>query len=465
MEAGLFRDTRRPVVPLRVWLLVALCSILLAFGPLSSGILVLGAVVGLAFVAIAYRDLASGLALFTFLTFYDTAGATIAPSLTFSKLAGMVLALVWIVRMVTPRNRFPLLFRDRPMLAAVTLCLAGWIVLSTLWVPEFTLGLSESFRFLQGIILVFVVFSAIAQARDIRLLVIGFVGGAMLAAVLGLTSPPPTANGARISGGFDDPNELAAVVVPGMMLAGFAFLAFRSRPERWAFAFCVPILGLALLRADSQGGLVALAVGAVAAAVFGGPARKAIVPVVTALLVIGVINYTVFRPASALTEGGASREDLWKVALRVAEDHPFTGVGAGGFTQVEPTYAISSVSLLRVDLVSKAYPAHNTYLTVLADYGLVGLSLFVALLCLALSLGVRAAWAFARAGRRELELLSRGVVVAVVAMMTAYTFISAEYEKQLWLLVGFSAALYSVSATTAKSLADLPSRRTSRKAM
>jgi O-antigen ligase len=451
MEASLLRDARRPVVPLRVWPVVAVCSALLAFGSLTAGILVLGAVVGLGFVAVAYRDLAAGLALFTFLTFYDTAGATIAPSFTFSKLAGMVLALVWIVRMVTPGNRFPLLFRDRPMLAAVTLCLAGWVVLSTLWVPMFTLGLSEAFRFMQGIILIFVVYSAIVRQRDIRMLAFAFVGGAMLAALLGLTGPPPTANGARISGGFDDPNELAAVVVPGMMLAGFAFLAFRSRPERWAFAACVPVLGLALLRADSQGGLVALAVGAVAAAMFGGPARRTIVPVVTALLVMGVISYTVLRPATSLTEGGASREDLWRVALHVSEDHPFTGVGAGGFTQVEPTYAISSLSLVRVDLVSKSYPVHNTYLTVLTDYGLVGLSLFVALICLVFSLGVRAAWAFARAGKRELELLSRGVVVAAVAMMTAYTFISAQYEKQLWLLLAFSAALYTVAETAGRS--------------
>ena len=449
MEAP-FVANARPAVPPALWLVVAACSALLAFGNLVSGLLVVGAVLGLAYVAVSYRDLAAGLALFTFLTFYDTAGATVAPSLTFSKLAGMVLALIWIVRIATPGNRAALLFRDRPMLASVTLLLAGWVLLATVWTPSFDTGLGEAARFLQGIILVFVVFTAIARARDVRLLTAAFVGGALLAAVLGLTSTA-SASGARISGGFDDPNELAAVIVPGMMLAGFAFLAFRGRPQRWAFAACVPILGLALLRADSQGGLVALAVAAVFAAFFGGPARRVIAPVVTGLLLLGVINYTLLSPSSALTEGGASREDLWKVAIEVAQDHPIVGVGAGGFTQVEPTYAVSNVSLLRVDLVNKAYPTHNTYLTMLTDYGMVGLALFAALIALALLLGVQAAWAFARADQRELELLSRGVVAAVIAMLTAYMFISAQYEKQLWLLIGFSAALSTLARSVTTS--------------
>jgi O-antigen ligase len=449
-----FLPQARPVLPLWTWVLVVATSALLAFSSLAadtpiSGFLVIGAVFGVGYVAIAYRDLAVGLALFTFLTFYDTAGATVAPSLTFSKLAGMVLAVVWVFRIVTPGNRGPLLFRDQPVLASVTLALAGWILLSTLWVPDFTKGLGEAVRVVQGVLLIFVVFTAITRARDVRLLTVGFIGGAMLAAVLGLTSAA-SASGARISGGFEDPNEFAAAIVPSIMLAGFAFLAYRGRWVRWGFAACVPILGLALLRADSQGGLLALAVGAVVAVVFGGSARRVIMPVVAGFLTLGVVNLLLLSPTANLTEGGASREDLWKVALRVAHDHPYFGVGAGGFEQVEPTYAISNLSLVRVDLVAKAYVAHNTYLTVLADYGLIGLVLFVALGVMALALGVRAAWAFSRVGDRQLELLSRGVVVAVIAMMTAYTFISAQYEKQLWVLAGFCAALYNVTPRARK---------------
>jgi O-antigen ligase len=453
MQARFPVQTHSPV-PLGVWLLVAVCSALLAFGPLETSLLVIGGFLALVYVGVAYKDLAIGLALFTFLTFYDTAGATVAPSLTFSKLAGMLLAAIWIVRVTTPGNRGPLLFRDSRLLASVTLLLAGWVLLATVWVPDFDAGLGEAVRLFQGIILVFVVFSAVARPRDVRLLTAAFVGGALLAAVLGLTSTAAT-TGDRISGGFDDPNELAAVAVPGMMLAGFGFLAFRGHFLRWAFAACVPILGLALLDSDSQGGLVALAVGAVAAVVFGGSARKVIAPVVASLLLLGVVNYALLTPSpsSALTEGGASREDLWKVAIYVAEDHPFVGVGPGGFTQVEPTYALRNLSLVRVDLVAKAEVAHNTYLNILTDYGIVGLGLLLALISLALLLGVRATWTFAKTGQRELELLARGAVVSLVAMLTAYTFISAQYEKQLWLLIGFVAALSSVAHT-----ASMPSR-------
>jgi O-antigen ligase len=427
-----------------LWLVVLSLAAFLAVGTVASGVLVVAAAVGLAYVAIAYRDLAAGLALFTFLTFYDRAGPALGASLTFTKLAGITLSAIWLFRITTPGNRGPLLFRDRPLVASMTLMLAGWMLLATLWAPSFEAGLQDVVRLLQGIFLIFVVFTAVSRPRHIRWLISAFVCGAMLAAFYGLTSAAGE-SGERISGGFDDPNELAAVLVPSMILAGFAFLAYRGRPIRWAFAACVPFLGLALLDADSQGGLVALAAGAVVAVLFGGPAKRTIGLAMAALFALGLINYALLSSPTALAEGVASRQDLWKVAVEVAEDHPFFGVGAGGFVQVEPSYTVESISIVRVDLVSKAEQVHNTYLHVLTDYGIVGVALFGCVVALSLLHGVLGARAFARAGRRELELLARGVVVATISMLTAYSFISAQYEKQLWLLIGFSAALSSVA--------------------
>lgn len=441
-----------------LWLVVLSLATLLAVGTVASGILVLGAAVGLAYVAIAYRNLAAGLALFTFLTFYDPAGPSLGASLTFTKLAGIALSVIWLFRITTPGNRGPLLFRDRPLLASVTLLLAGWMLLATLWAPSFEAGLQDVIRLLQGIVLIFVVFTAVSRPRHVRWLVTAFVAGALMAAVFGITTAAAE-SGERISGGFDDPNELAAVLVPSMILAGFAFLAYRGRPIRWAFAACVPILGLALLEADSQGGLLALAVGAVVAVLFGGPARRTIGLATAALFALGLINYTLLSSPAGLTEGKASRQDLWKVAVQVAEDHPFFGVGAGGFVQVEPSYTVENITIARVDLVSKAEVVHNTYLHVLTDYGIVGLALLGCLVGLSLLHGVLAARWFARAGQRELELLARGVVVATISMLMAYSFISAQYEKQLWLLLGFAAVLSSVAATARATPQDRETAR------
>ena len=63
-------------------------------------------------------------------------------------------------------------------------------------------------------------------------------------------------------------------------------------------------------------------------------------------------------------------------------------------------------------------------------------------------LGIRAVQIFETAGRKECELLSRGLVIGTAAMLTAYFFATNQYEKQLWLLLAVGPALFSVALRT-----------------
>src|SRR5207253_31047 len=60
----------------------------------------------------------------------------------------------------------------------------------------------------------------------------------------------------------------------------------------------------------------------------------------------------------------------------------------------------------------------------------------------AASAGIRA---LARVGDVEMEVLARAVVLGSLGMLAAAFFFSGEYQKQLWLLLGASAALPSVA--------------------
>ena len=91
-------------------------------------------------------------------------------------------------------------------------------------------------------------------------------------------------------------------------------------------------------------------------------------------------------------------------------------------------------------MLDKTKVVHNMYLSLLSELGLVGLVLFLFLVVAAFASIVRAlrqpAWhrlAVPAARAR----LSRGVI----AILVAYTFATAEYEKQLWLLLGSALAL------------------------
>jgi O-antigen ligase len=67
------------------------------------------------------------------------------------------------------------------------------------------------------------------------------------------------------------------------------------------------------------------------------------------------------------------REIMWRATLRMIPAHPFAGVGAGAWENEIPLYEDAG-SQLETD-----YYAHNEYLQLLAEYGLVGWAFLVAL--------------------------------------------------------------------------------------
>lgn len=395
------------------------------------------------YLAVSTRSFTGGLALFVVLTFFDQVG--IAP---FTRLAGVLLVMLWLLIVTSRPAAVPLLPRDRRLFAAAIIVFAGWVLASTVWAFDFHVALENAVRLLQGLSLMFVVYTAMRETRHIRWLVVAFVTGALISSLIGLEH---AASGSRITGGFDDPNELAAVIVPAVAMSGFGFYAARGLLVRWLFLGALPIFALALFATDSQGGLMALFAAAAGSIILGGPVRKYAVTAVLCGALLAAFYYTVVTTPPSLTEGESSRVDLWRVALEVSSDYPLTGVGAGNFPVVEPDYALSTVKLFRVDLVLRPEVAHNTYLHILAEYGVIGLALFICVAAGSLYLGLRSIGTFARSGDRSAELFARGITVATAANLTASVFVSGQYEKQLWLLLALTASLDAVAWSETRS--------------
>ena len=130
----------------------------------------------------------------------------------------------------------------------------------------------------------------------------------------------------------------------------------------------------------------------------------------------------------------------------VAHDRPLTGVGAGNFPVVEARYATHDVDIARIDLVlDKTKVVHNMYLSVLSELGVVGLAFFLCVVVGAVSSIVRVLRRL-RGTDWPFQLLVRGFLVGLIALLVAYTFATAEYEKQLWLLLGSALALPALAA-------------------
>jgi O-antigen ligase len=439
------------------WFLLAggsLAAIVVGTAAVRFPVPTLAIVIGLIFAGLAVRNLAAGLALFTVLTFFERVPGLEGAGITPVKLAGIVLALAWLATILNPDSRAPLLFRDHPLIAYAALLLAGWALASMLWAEDVAVAGSNALRYAQALLLLFIVYTAVHERRHVRWLVWAILLGGLLTALVALAgaSPgnatAPYAEG-RLRGGIEDPNELAAVLIPALVLASFAIACFKGGIVRLLIVTSAVILAVTIFLTGSRGGLVALGAVFVAAMLFSGRLRPAATVVILIIAGIGVSYYSIFAPAESRTRvsdftagGGAGRTELWGIALEVASDHPILGVGAANFSIVEPSYATHTRNVSNVQyVVDVPRVAHSTYLQILADLGIVGLLTFLFIIAAALVVLGRAIGSLGRTEDSELEVVARGLLVGLIGMLAALVFISSGWDKQLWLLVGFAFAI------------------------
>jgi putative inorganic carbon (HCO3(-)) transporter len=441
-------------------LLVLLAGAAAVIGSASvySPLVLLAGTLGLLFVAVALRDLAAGLALFTVLIFLERIPTISSSSLTFTKLAGGVLALAWLLAMTKRDSGMPHLASVHPVLAYSALVLLCWALASTLWATDPVSARLTALRFGQGVLLIFIVFSAVRERRHLTWIVYAFLVGAVLSAVVGLAGVTQSeradiyASG-RLTGGIGDPNELAAILLPALSFALFLLMTEKGMLSRWLLLAAAFICALALFRTESRGGLIGLAVMLLASLLLSGPVRARVTMMALAISGLALVYFALIAPPQALTRltafsegGGSGRTDLWGVALDISRNHPLFGVGAGNFPLVEPSYAFHNRNLPRFDLiVDTPKVVHNMYLHVLVELGAIGFILFAVLILCAFATALRALRALARVGDLETEILARGIIIGTVGMLAASFFLSAQYEKQLPLLLGVLAAFSSLA--------------------
>ncbi len=437
----------------------ALGGVLIGVAAVRSPTLALAAVVGIAFVGVAFRSLPGGLAFFVVLTFFDQLPGSPTSGLTLLKAAGFVLAIAWLTALAARRATMPLLFRDHPWLAYVTVFFLTWSFASVLWAEDPVSARFETSRLVQNAVLFFIVFSAIEKRQHLLWVLGAYLGGAFLTAVVGLAGGSsseqfsPYADVGRLSGGIGDPNELAAILVPAVAIAAFLIPTTRAPLMRWLLFSLVLVTSLALFFTQSRGGILALAVVLVVTPFLAGPVRLRALLVIIAVAALGIGYFALVAPPQAIQHvtkfsvgSGTGREDLWRVSIQMFNDHPVGGVGTGNFQVIEPKYALHDINLTRPDLVvDTPKVAHNTYLHILTELGLIGITAFGAMLVGSLLIATRAIRTFARRGELRLEIVARGVLIGTLGMLAAFVFITAQYEKQLWLLLGVCVSLSTLA--------------------
>src|SRR2546430_16573838 len=109
--------------------------------------------------------------------------------------------------------------------------------------------------------------------------------------------------------------------------------------------------------------------------------------------------------------------------------HRVRGGGIGNYTTSSIHYLLQPGPLQRDEfIVDTPKVAHNTYLQVLAEEGVLGEVLFLSIIGFSLLSILRAARIYERLGDSSMELLSRALLVALAGVLAADFFISDQFS-------------------------------------
>ena len=268
---------------------------------------------------------------------------------------------------------------------------------------------------------------------------------------------------------FGNPNHLGgylAMVLPAVLVLGLG-------AKRWPWRAASGLLALAVLielvRTAARGAWVAAVAALVVLAVLLAPElkRRAVLSTasIAGVVVVAAAGMAVkgkrflAQPLSSLFQtGGTSsveqRIEIWKAALRMALDHPVTGIGPDAFALVYPRYQSASwVAGLGPSYLVNG--AHDIFMNLLADQGFVGLALFLVILLL---IGLRAVGTWRRLRRVEQDETTgpepkhraqvHRICLAVVSASIVAYLVQALFNVQqvglsflFWALVGMLASL------------------------
>lgn len=248
--------------------------------------------------------------------------------------------------------------------------------------------------------------------------VLGLLAEAALTLAMGRSG-----RGGRAVGSFGQSNDLGAFLALFTPFAAALLVAARRWYARLALTATVVAGTAAVVLTLSRGSLLALGAGLALVALLSSR-------VLTVLLFLTLVSSPLWAPdylkqrvlgtqvqvedsdERALEGSARLRVDTWRAVLRVVSNHPVEGVGFGGLASVLPDTGED----LGIEVKDSA---HNTFLRFLAEMGIPGLLLFLALLwrCWALAMeGMR------RARERADRQLALGLAAATLSLAVSCGF-------------------------------------------
>jgi hypothetical protein len=245
--------------------------------------------------------------------------------------------------------------------------------------------------------------------------------------------------GYRVSAHVGDVNAAGSYFAMIVCVAlGMALRDSRRRRALWLCLTAASSVGLWFSESRSAfgaaGAVVSVAIAWIATSRLGARARVITLAVIVVALSGGAAVRARLLELDPSYRGGGFREQFVQTSARMIASRPLFGVGEG-------QYYLSSPLFLSPELATSygAENAHNFFLQVGGELGLVGLVLFTIWLISPLA---RTARAVARAPRdARLVGVGSGVAAFIITCLTGHPFLVGEVAYPFWLLFGLMTAL------------------------
>jgi O-antigen ligase len=297
-----------------------------------------------------------------------------------ARLAGAALMLAGVLSLFRANKMH---FRQPPLLLLSAFCFVFWATLSSLWNVHSPNGaLLAAVIYVQLAVMMWAIWQLCRTQEQHLILLQAFVLGAfvlvgsILQAFLADPFVPNTPQGFRRYTSFDgNPNDVAAIIALSLPVAWYLAIIRKKGVWYWFNTFYIPVALLAIVLTASRGGFVTALVGLGVVPLTLGTipmTRRLLIGIVFGVLVAGVVSTVplgnfarVAETTTELTEGNVSnRSQIWRAGLEIYSQNPILGIGVGGFSRgVAP--------LLRAPL-----HAHNAFIAVLTEMGIIGATLF-----------------------------------------------------------------------------------------
>jgi len=309
-----------------------------------------------------------------------------------------------------------------------------WASLSIVWSPYRAISLQWLLSLFSYALMLFLILQLVDSPGQVRGLVMVILGMGLFEAGVGVCQFLWLSR-LRPTGTFFNPNFFATYEVAAFAVA-FGLLCYRRRGDgaRWETLLLwltAVLAGFAFVLAQSRGALLAFvaAVACVGFYRFGRP----FLAVIVLSLVIGAIVQNPLQQrmiaVGAQDPYAYTRFAIWKNSLERISDHPWgVGLGLYKYTSFQYRFPVES-AIARYG--KRAESAHNEYLQVAVELGVLGLVLFLAGVTL---LG----WEVRETLRLPLEPWERGLVIGlsggIVGFLTHAAVDSVFHEPALVLL-------------------------------